>query len=123
MIARNRDVFSLIHGYRFHVLALSRKSLSRDEIQTLASALWALPRSIGIPLETHIVAHSLLGRDERVIQAESNQVFEAYGLTAETPQALYFIRPDGYVAYRSNSLELAGLKAFIGNLGGGKKDV
>ena len=37
-IARNRDVFSLIQGYRWHVLALSRRPL-RDEIETLASEL------------------------------------------------------------------------------------
>ena len=87
-IARNRDVFSLIQGYRWHVLALSRKPLSCEEIESFSSRLNELPRSIGVPLETHIVAHSLLGRDARIVQAESNQVFEAYGLSASTPQAI-----------------------------------
>ena len=52
----------------------------RDEIEKLAAEMAALPRTIGIPLETHIVAHSLIGRDPRIVQAESNQVFEAYGI-------------------------------------------
>jgi 2-polyprenyl-6-methoxyphenol hydroxylase-like FAD-dependent oxidoreductase len=119
-IARNRDVFSLIQGYRWHVLALSRKPLSRGEIEMLDSELAALPRSIGIPLETHIVAHSLVGRDARIVQAESNQVFEAYGLSAENPRALYFIRPDGHVAYRTLWLDFAGLNDFTRRLTGGK---
>ena len=63
-----------------------------------------------------------MGRDERIIQAESNQVFEAYGLSVETPQALYFIRPDGYVAYRSDRLELESLKKFIACLAGGESE-
>jgi 2-polyprenyl-6-methoxyphenol hydroxylase-like FAD-dependent oxidoreductase len=112
-IARHRDVFGLIQGYRWHVLALSRKPLSREEIETLSSELSRLPQAIGVALETHIVAHSLLGRGPRIIQAESNQVFEAYGLSMETPQAIYLIRPDGYVAYRTNRLDLAGLQDFI----------
>jgi 2-polyprenyl-6-methoxyphenol hydroxylase-like FAD-dependent oxidoreductase len=112
-IARNCDVFSLIKGYRWHVLALSRKPLSREEIESLATELAALPRSIGVALETHIVAHSLLGRDARIVQAESNQAFEAYGVSAETPRALYFIRPDGYVAFRSNGLDFTALRDFM----------
>jgi 2-polyprenyl-6-methoxyphenol hydroxylase-like FAD-dependent oxidoreductase len=120
LIARNRDVFSLIDGYRFHVLALSRKALSQDEIRALCAQLSRLPHSIGMPLETHVVAHSLLGRDPRIIQAESNQVFEAFGLSNDTLQAVYFIRPDGYVAFRANRLDISGLEAFIGNLARGR---
>ena len=113
LFARNRDVFGLIQGYRFHVLALSRKPLSGDEIRYLSDDLAGLPKDIGIPLETHIIAHSLVGRDGRILQAESNQVFEAYGLTEETPQALFFIRPDGYIAYRAERLDVKGLDDFL----------
>ncbi len=120
LIARHRDVFSLIQGYCFHVIALSRKALSQDEIKNLTAEFSKLPRSIGVPLETHIVTHSLMGRDQRIVQAESNQVFEAYGLSADTPQALYLIRPDGYIAYRSDGLDLKGLKEFIASLTGGE---
>jgi hypothetical protein len=121
LIARNRDVFSLIQGYRFHILALSRQALSQAEIESLCAGLSQLPRSIGIPVETHIIAHSLRGRDARIIQAESNQVFEAYGLSHQTLQAFYFIRPDGYVAYRTNRLDISGLQAFIAKLAPGSR--
>ncbi len=121
-IARGCDVFSLIQGYRWHVLALSRRPLSRDEIEKLAAEMGALPRMIGTPLETHIVAHSLIGRDSRIVQAESNQVFEAYGISAANPRGLYLIRPDGHVAFRSLWLDFAGLKDFIGCLTGSRYD-
>jgi 2-polyprenyl-6-methoxyphenol hydroxylase-like FAD-dependent oxidoreductase len=113
LIARNRDVFSLTQGYGFHVLAMSRTPLSREEIRSLSEKLDGLPSSPGIELETHIIAHSLIGRDERILQPESPQVFQAYGLTDEIPQALFFIRPDGYIAYRTDSLDVEGLREFI----------
>jgi hypothetical protein len=59
------------------------------------------------------VAHSLIGRDPRIIQAESDQVFAAYGLTRDTPQAIFLIRPDGHIAYRRPDLNITGLKNFL----------
>jgi 2-polyprenyl-6-methoxyphenol hydroxylase-like FAD-dependent oxidoreductase len=112
-VERGRDVFALISGYRFHVLAFSEQPLGQEEIERLSNDLAGLPKSLGIDLETHIVAHSLLGRDPRIIQAESDQVFAAYGVTRETPQALYLIRPDGHIAYRRPDLDVAGLKNFL----------
>jgi hypothetical protein len=112
-VARGRDVFDLVGGYRFHALALSRKPLSNEEIQRLSDDLAGLPSSTGLDLSAHAVAHSLLGRDPRIIQAESNQVFQTYGLSDETPQGLFLVRPDGYIAYRSDRLDVTGLKAFI----------
>jgi hypothetical protein len=113
LIARNRDAFGLTQGYGFHVLALSRTPLSREQIRSLSDNLAGLPKSLGIELESHIIAHSLIGRDERILQAESTQVFQAYCITDETPQALFFIRPDGYIAYRTDSLDVEGLAEFI----------
>jgi 2-polyprenyl-6-methoxyphenol hydroxylase-like FAD-dependent oxidoreductase len=113
LVTRNRDVFGLTQGYGFHVLALSRTPLSREEIRSLSDELAGLPSSLGIEIETHIIAHSLIGRDERILQAESTQVFQAYCITDETPQALFFIRPDGYIAYRTDSLEVKGLGEFM----------
>ena len=40
-------------------------------------------------------------------------MFQAYCITEETPQALFFIRPDGYIAYRTDSLDVEGLGEFI----------
>ncbi|MBV9488610.1 MAG: FAD-dependent monooxygenase [Verrucomicrobia bacterium] len=113
LIARHRDVFDLTQGYRFRVLALSRKPLDGEAIRRLADGLAGLPKSIGLGVETHIIAQSLVGRDERVIRAESNEVFEAYGVTHRTPQGIFLIRPDGYIAYRADRLEVDGLKRFI----------
>jgi hypothetical protein len=116
LFARNRDIFGLTGGYRFHLVALSRKPLDGDEIANLTTALANLRSSSGTNLETHVVAHSLLGRDERIHQAESTQVFEAYRLTNETPQALFLIRPDGYIAFRINRLEVHAAAEFLDRL-------
>jgi 2-polyprenyl-6-methoxyphenol hydroxylase-like FAD-dependent oxidoreductase len=113
LFARNRDVFGLIGGYRFHVLALSRRPLSGDEIESIRGGLATLPDTLGIGLETHIITHSLVGRDRRIEQAECDQVLEAYCLTHETPQAIFFIRPDGYIAYRADRLDVKGLEDFL----------
>jgi 2-polyprenyl-6-methoxyphenol hydroxylase-like FAD-dependent oxidoreductase len=119
LFGRNRDVFGLIQGYRFHVLLLSREPLTEDEIQSLSAALADLRKAVDIDLETHIIAHSLVGRDERICQAESNQAFEAYGLTDATPRGLFFIRPDGYIAYRSDGFNVKALQEFIQQRFGG----
>lgn len=111
-IARGLDVFSLIGGYRFHVLAISSQPLELFEIGRLHEELKRLPQP-AIPLKAHLIGHSLMGRDPRLHRTESSQIFDAYGLGEETPQALFLVRPDGHIAYRSRSLNLAGLSRFL----------
>jgi hypothetical protein len=112
-IGRHRDVFDLITGYRFHLLALSRMPLSAEDIGRLTGSLTNLVEGTGLDLVTHVVAHSLVGRDARVIQAEASQVFQAYGLDGDTAQALYLIRPDGYIAWRTDGLDVDACRAFL----------
>ena len=50
---------------------------------------------------------------ERGLIASGMQVFEAYGLSHEVPQALFLIHPDGYIAYRADRLDIAGLGRFL----------
>jgi 2-polyprenyl-6-methoxyphenol hydroxylase-like FAD-dependent oxidoreductase len=112
-IAHGRDVFSLLQGYRFHVLALSRRPLGEQEIAAVSAALAALESSTVLGLATHLVAHSLIGRDARFIQAESPHVFAVYGIDRRVPQGIFLVRPDGYVAYRSVGLDVDGVRRFI----------
>jgi 2-polyprenyl-6-methoxyphenol hydroxylase-like FAD-dependent oxidoreductase len=118
-IAHGRDVFALLQGYRFNVLALSRQPLGEDEIAATSAALAALESSAQLDLGTHLVAHSLIGRDARFIQAESPHVFRVYGVGRRVPQAIFLIRPDGYVAYRAIGLDVEGVRRFIGERFGG----
>jgi hypothetical protein len=111
--ARNRDVFGCLSEYRFHVLAFSRQALAPEEIAPLCEGLAALPRPAGMGLETHLIARTPAGPDERVLREECGESFTAYGVGDETAQALYLIRPDGYVAWRAPSLDLAGVAAFL----------
>ncbi len=112
-ISQYLDVFDLTKGYIFHVMALSKKSLSKEEIQSISNDLRGLPSQIGLPVKTHFIAHSLTGPDDRIIQAESNQIFENYGLSEYVPTGLFLIRPDGYLAYCSDSLSTIHLKRFM----------
>ncbi len=111
--ARHRDIFDLLTGYRFHVLALSRKSLDGDEIDTLCDGLAALPHLPGLGLESHVVAYCTTGGQERISRAETVEAFTVYGVDQETPQALYLVRPDGYVAWRADGFDLSGLADFL----------
>ncbi len=114
LFARNQDVFGLLCGYRFHVLALSRRPLTGTEVGSLCDELAALPSPPGIGLATHLIAFSASGQDGRMARAELAGVFTAYGLDQETPQALYLIRPDGYIAWRADrTAALPELAAFV----------
>jgi 2-polyprenyl-6-methoxyphenol hydroxylase-like FAD-dependent oxidoreductase len=117
---RNQDVFSLINNYEFNVLALSKQALSESKINEIAAGLAALPKDIGLPLHTHFIAHSLIGETDKFMQAEINQVFENYGLSNANPFGLFLVRPDGYIAYRSDQLSIATLANFC-ELFSGKK--
>jgi 2-polyprenyl-6-methoxyphenol hydroxylase-like FAD-dependent oxidoreductase len=117
---RNHDVFGLINNYEFNVLALAKKGLTEQESNEIATQLAALPRSLGLPLRTHFIAHSLIGETDKFIQAEDNQIFENYGLSNANPFGLFLIRPDGYIAYRADQLSIASLANFC-ELFSGKK--
>lgn len=97
---------------------MSREPLDEAGIATLSGELAALRGTSGLDLHTHIVAHSLIGRDERIVRAESGQAFEAYCLDGATPRALYLIRPDGYIAWRTDSLDVAACREFLGRMTG-----
>ncbi len=112
-IARHRDVFDLLAGYGFTLLAFSRDPLAEEEIAAISADLQALSRDGPIPLATHLVAHSLVGRDPRLVQAEAPAAFAAYGIGPDRPRALYLVRPDGYVAWRADGFDVAGCRAFL----------
>jgi hypothetical protein len=113
IIKRNYDLFDLIHGYQFHVVALSKKALTTDEINKIVTELASIPKNIGLPIKTHFIAHALTTDNKKVIQAESNNIFANYGLTDENPSGLFLIRPDGYIAYQANDIDVAKLNDFI----------
>ncbi len=113
LATRDVDVFRLVDGYRFDVLAMSRAPLARDEIDEILAELAALPHLSGLELQTHVVAYTLTGRDERIVRAENNQAFNHFGITPHAPRGLFLVRPDGYLAYRSDRWDVEGLKRFL----------
>jgi 2-polyprenyl-6-methoxyphenol hydroxylase-like FAD-dependent oxidoreductase len=109
---RNHDIFGLINNYEFNVLAMAKQGLTENQIDDIAAELATLPTTLGLPLHTHFIAHSLVGENDKIIQAENNDVFVRYGLSNSTPFGLFLVRPDGYIAYRSNELNIASLARF-----------
>ncbi|GHH52802.1 FAD-dependent monooxygenase [Lentzea cavernae] len=104
------QVFDLLQGYRLHVVALSRKHLTADEITSHTAAL----AELGVV--SHLVARVEARPDARVHRADSAQVFEHYGLTEPDSQALYVIRPDGHVAWRCDELDFEACQRFLGTM-------
>lgn len=110
-IARGLDLFDLIGGYRFHLIAFSRAALNQDQVAEIAAELDGLRGRAG--LATHLVAHSSFGRGQGLVQVETGAVFGAYGIDHATPRGLYLIRPDGHVAWRARGFDWAGCRAFV----------
>ncbi|MFD4640463.1 FAD-dependent monooxygenase [Lentzea sp. NPDC058436] len=104
------QVFDLLQDYRLHVVALSRKHLTADEITEHTASL------AGLDAVSHLVARVEARQDTRVHRADSAQVFEHYGLTEPDSQALYVIRPDGHVAWRCDELDFEACQRFLGTL-------
>lgn len=107
-----RDLFDLLAGYRMTVLALSRKPLEAWQIehvnQSLAGIVAGRPN-----LCAHLVARQSFGMDPGVEFTSSPDVFERYGVDMRDGQALYIIRPDGYVAWRSPTLNIQRAASFL----------
>ncbi|MFG1605085.1 FAD-dependent monooxygenase [Actinoplanes sp. NPDC049265] len=104
-IRTGRQMFDLLSGYRLHVVALSRKPLDDATISDLAAGLAGT--------SFHLVARVVCRSDERVELVDSAEVFDAYGLRGNESQALYVIRPDGYVAWRCDELDVDACRAFL----------
>ena len=87
--------------------------LPGGEIGALCEGLAALPVPAGVGLTAHAIVSCADGNDPRVLRAESAEVFAVYGVGHETPQALYLVRPDGYVAWRGAGFDFAALATFL----------
>lgn len=113
-LTRHRDLFDLLAGYRFHVLALSRRRLSAVEAGTLADAL---ARLSGDRVATHLLARMTAGAHGAVERLERADLFDRYGLADEHAQALLLVRPDGVLAWRAETLDLPACTAVLRKLG------
>lgn len=106
LVRRGRDVFDLIAGYGFTVLALSRRRLSAAEVDRLAEGLSGIAGARG-----RIVARLDAPRHPHVERVERVEVWGRYRLEANDAQALLLVRPDGYIAWRADSLDVPGCRA------------
>ena len=110
-VAPRLRMLDLLDGYRFHLLALARAPLGAAEIADAMGRLADLRGSAPFDMDTRLIARSLIGRGSSFIQAEASQVFRTYGLDRHRSEALYLVRPDGYVAWRADRLDFDGCRA------------
>lgn len=109
-IRRGRDAFDLLQGYRFNALALSRKRLSPAAATRLADALRAIDG-----IDGHVVARLEAPAHPDVERVERAEVFDCFEV-ADEGQALLLVRPDGIVAWRAETLDVAGCQAALATL-------
>lgn len=110
-------MFDLLRDYQLHVVAFSRKHLTDQEIAEHTGRLDGLA-AFGGNLTTHLVARVASRRDDRVEYVDSAQVLTRYGLTQPHSQALFVIRPDGYIAWRADHLDYDACRQFLGRFHG-----
>jgi len=108
-LTRHRDLLDLIGGYRFHLLVLSRTSLDAAAADTI---LGQLPAVTSHGVETHLLTRQAGGRHDGIEIIERSDVFDRYRVPPGG-QASVLIRPDGYIAWRSNSIDIAGCIGFL----------
>ena len=108
-ISKHRDLFDLIAGYRFTLLALSRRRLLKEQADSAAEALAGLSGDI----ERYLVARLTFGRHPNVEPVETAEIFDRYDLPGSDDQAVLLIRPDGYIAWRREGLNITGARSFL----------
>ncbi len=113
-VSRHQDVFDLTAGYGFTVLALAHKPLEHNEAHRVADELGKLS---GKNVKTQLISRLAVGQDPRVVFVSSAEVFRAYGLTGLEQQALYVVRPDGYVAWRCDGFDFEACGRFLERFG------
>ncbi|WP_081402504.1 FAD-dependent monooxygenase [Acinetobacter towneri] len=108
-ISRHLDIFDLLSDYKFTVLAFSRKRLNHQEISEITSSLDQLK----VYANTYIIGRLAFGRNDAVKTADKIEVFEAYGLNQDKDQGLVIVRPDGYIAWRSQGFNFDECHSFL----------
>lgn len=111
-LSEEQSLFPLIEGYEFTVLALSRKALSAEEIDALDARMQELASALP-GTRTHIVTRNSFGRHAKAAFAPSSDVFDRYGMDGPDAQALYVIRPDGYVGWRGEGFDIAAARHYM----------
>lgn len=114
------DLHGLTAGYTFALLVMSRRFVPA---QALIDAFQAGAAALGdFPAQVHVIARTDRGASADAVVPASPGVFDTLGLAGEDAQALYLVRPDGYVAWRSADLNFAALRRFVAEFGGRRED-
>ncbi len=116
-INNDLDMFELLKGYQFNIVAFSRLPLSSDESGKVRERLKALTDEFSFA-GSHLIARTAFGFDENCIFANGPDVFDCYGVdSAENNQVVYLIRPDNYVAWRMTGFDFDACRRFLKEFG------
>lgn len=110
-------VLDLLAGYRFALLALSRRPLSPGDLDRAEGALAVLREAGAV---TCLVAQPATRAPACPGSAEPAEVHGRYGLADEDAQALVLLRPDGQVAWCAESFDWMACARALAALGAGR---
>jgi 2-polyprenyl-6-methoxyphenol hydroxylase-like FAD-dependent oxidoreductase len=103
-VSQDLELFDLIKDYQFHVLVFSKGKISTADQKNVQN--WIRSKAIpGFQQQLHWISleRSAETAELFVHQARTEEVFDLYGVDN---QAIFLIRPDGYVGFRSDTLNL-----------------
>lgn len=107
------QMFDLIKGYRFNLIAFSRTALDKNETQALQNKLSAIADEFG-DMGVHLISRLSHGLDENAVFAIGPDVFDAFGIDErDSDQALYLVRPDNYIAWRVSGMDFASCRRML----------
>lgn len=109
------ELHGLVAGYSFSLILMSRQFLDQTQ---LAEVLETARITLGhFTAQIHIIARSDRGQSDLAHVPTSAQIFDQFGLKQVNDQAIYLIRPDGYVAWRCAQFDFASLRRFVEEFG------
>ncbi|OON40366.1 hypothetical protein BTJ39_08095 [Izhakiella australiensis] len=113
-LSRRMNLHGLLNASCFTLLALSRQPLSPAVFSDLQQTLSGLQSD---RVQVRIAARLNGGLPANAEAVERPDVFSRLGMEEDNDQGLIVVRPDGYIAWRSDMLDYAGCGDFLASLG------
>ena len=113
-LSRHRDLFDLLQGFRFHVLVLSLVRLDEQGLKALQALAGTLKTEM---CDVHLIVRLTFAPHDSIERVERTEVFERYEVTGQVNQAIVLVRPDGYVGWRGEGLDMDGCRNYLQRCG------
>jgi len=112
-------LYPLLAGTRHNLLVLAGREPSRESLEKAAALIKSIDSDYGDIIDWHVIVDShedldslasLLNDESRIATDWDHSVKHKYGADSA---CLYLIRPDGYIAFRSQPLDESTLRGYL----------